>query len=109
MGSQALAELASNEKSAIVRIAAIRGLAAIDMKGAAARAAEILSSSNQLDDPGTIISAFLSRQDGGKALAAALKDKKLAPDRAALTKIAPYTSDEDTEEDHEGRYRKPDR
>jgi len=79
-----LAKLAEEEKSLAVRTAAIRGLAAMDLKGAAARAAEILSSNSTLDDPGSIISAFLARQDGGKTLAAALKDKKLASDRAKL-------------------------
>jgi len=79
-----LAKLAENEKSVAVRTAAIRGLAAMDLKGAAARAAEILSSNSPLDDPGSIISAFSARQDGGKTLAAALKDKKLTSDRAKL-------------------------
>jgi putative heme-binding domain-containing protein len=66
------------------RVAAIRGLAAIDLKKAAAAAAEVLSSKGAPADPGILIGAFLQRQDGGRTLAGALGGVKLTPDLAKL-------------------------
>jgi putative heme-binding domain-containing protein len=61
---------------------ALGGLAAVDLKAAAKRGAEMLAAGDP--EPGAILSAFLSREGGAKTLAGALKAKKLSSDTAKL-------------------------
>ena len=72
-----------------VRALAVIGLSAIDAKQAAAQAADYLTSilpgatTSDLSDP--VLAAFLRREGGADALAAALKEKKLPADVAKLS------------------------
>jgi glucose/arabinose dehydrogenase/HEAT repeat protein len=72
-----------------VRVAAIVGLSALDLKDAANRAAGLLSTAPAGTDPAAVIDGFLKRDGGGDALAAALASKKIAADlaMAALKRV----------------------
>jgi putative heme-binding domain-containing protein len=67
-----------------VRAAAIAGLAQIDLKDAAARAAKLLATGPADADPAPLLDAFLQREGGGEALAAAVQGQKLPADVAKL-------------------------
>jgi putative heme-binding domain-containing protein len=95
LAMQSLGELGGEQSAAVlgrfsgpdqraeVRASAIAALASIDIKDAAGRAAELLLSGK--GDPGPLLIAFLNREGGADALAAALKEKKVPPDTAKLS------------------------
>ena len=55
-----------------------------DLPSAAKRAAEVLASSGDGDDPRSLVNAFLARQGGSKTLAECLQTEKLPEDVAKL-------------------------
>jgi len=67
-----------------VRAGGVVGLTYIDVKEAAAQAADWMASAPAGTDAGPVLSAFLRKQGGADALAAALGPKTLAPDSAKL-------------------------
>ena len=100
-GIRALAELGGEQSAAFLRRFAqsdtpprlrsmvIEGLASLDLKAAAAEAADLLSKATgdpnpPNADPGAVLGTFLQREGGAEALAAALEGKKLPPDVAKL-------------------------
>jgi len=73
----------ANEPSSI-RLAAVAGLAKVDIARAAPRAAVVLSESTTRDNPAPLMEAFLNRKGGPDQLAAALESKKPPVDVAKL-------------------------
>ena len=67
------------ERSYEARVDAIVGLAALDLKDAAKRAAALLAAAPAGADPAALVAGFLQRDGGGDALAAALAKQRLAP------------------------------
>ena len=66
------------------RARAVAALAQIDLKDAAARAAKLLAGMPGDADPAAVLDAFLQREGGGEALAAAVEGVNLPPDAAKL-------------------------
>lgn len=66
------------------RAMALVGLSSIDVKDAAARAAELLADAPAEADPAALMTAFLQREGGAEALGEALAGKKVNPDVAKL-------------------------
>jgi putative heme-binding domain-containing protein len=81
-GNDALRKLSAAPTAMKIRQIAIGGLAAVNVKDAAPRAAEMLSEGPP--DPGIVLGGFLSRERGAASLAAALKNKTLPSDTAKL-------------------------
>jgi putative heme-binding domain-containing protein len=84
-----LRQLDNSQQPYAVRSMAVAALAQVDVKDAARRAAELLSQGPATDDPAQsdpskLFDAFLQREGGGEALAAALKGKKIPTDVAKL-------------------------
>ena len=73
----------ANEPSSI-RLAAVAGLAKVDIAPRRARAAVVLSESSTRDNPAPLMEAFLNRKGGPDQLAAALESKKPPVDVAKL-------------------------
>jgi putative heme-binding domain-containing protein len=67
-----------------IRASAVAALVGIDVNDAAKRAAALLGSAKPDADPSNLVAAFLQREGGGDALAAALQKTKLDPDVAKL-------------------------
>jgi putative heme-binding domain-containing protein len=67
-----------------IRATAIAGLATVDPKDAARRAADLLASAPADTDPADLLDAFLRREGGGEALASALAGKQVSQDVAKL-------------------------
>jgi putative heme-binding domain-containing protein len=92
----ALEELAGGDHPAAVRRLAVSALAALDLPGAARRAADLLSTTAAGDDPTEMVAAFLQRKGGPAALAAAVAGRKLPADVAKLAvRAARSTGQED--------------
>ncbi|MDB5296158.1 MAG: hypothetical protein JWO31_2141, partial [Phycisphaerales bacterium] len=83
-GTAALEKSAAPTQPPAVRAAAIAGLAGADLKAAATAAADFLTTAKAGEDPSAVLGAFLRREGGTAALAAALSGKKLPPDTAKL-------------------------
>jgi putative heme-binding domain-containing protein len=82
---QCLADLAASKLPYGVRADAAAGLAALDVKGAAALAADLLRRPvTAADDPSDLFTAFLQRAGGQAALASALGSTKPSPDAARV-------------------------
>ena len=79
-----LEELAKTGNSQATRLQAAVALATLDVKKAAARAADLLSTGPPAWNPAEVVTAFVQHKQGPEALAAALKDLKLTPDIAKL-------------------------
>jgi putative heme-binding domain-containing protein len=62
-----------------VRAATIVGLASLDLKDAAKRAADLLAAAPADADPSPLVAGFLQRDGGANALASALSPKRLPP------------------------------
>ncbi len=80
---ESLDRLAVLTEPASVRAAAISGLAKLDLPKAAKHSAELLTKVNEIE-LGTILAAILKRNEGADALAGALNQAKVSPDRAKL-------------------------
>jgi putative heme-binding domain-containing protein len=78
-------KLAAATSAPSVREGGVVGLTFVDVKAAAARAAEWLAGAPAGSDPGPVISAFLRKEGGPDALAAALSGKALSADAAKLS------------------------
>ena len=72
------------DRPAPARRAAVVALASLDVKAAAAKAAELLAGTPTIDDPAEVVAAFANRADGPAALAAALNGKTLPADVAKV-------------------------
>jgi putative heme-binding domain-containing protein len=83
--SQPLFEKLSGAENPAVRAGGVVGLTYVDVKEAAAKAADWMASAPAGTDPGPVLSAFLHKQGGADALAAALGPKTLSPDSAKLS------------------------
>ena len=84
-----LKQYAGKNTPAWQRALAIEGLASLDLKGAAAEAADLLSQPAANPDPpnadpGVVLDTFLRRDGGAAALAAALAGAKIPADTAKL-------------------------
>jgi putative heme-binding domain-containing protein len=94
----ALEELTSDDRTMSVRRLAVAALASLDLRGAARRAAELLSASAAGDDPAELVAAFLQRKGGPAALASAISGRTLPADVAKLAvRAARATGREDPE------------
>jgi putative heme-binding domain-containing protein len=83
-------ESLTNEKQPIeLRFAAVEALVPLDLKAAAEKAVDALSSSGAAN-PTELFNAFLQHTDGDKSLAAALQNHKISPDAAKLGMRAIY-------------------
>jgi putative heme-binding domain-containing protein len=78
----ALDRLAADKRPLEVRMKAVAGLAALDLAAAARRAADLLAASPAGADPSELLTAFVQRKNGTRALTAALDGKKLNADVA---------------------------
>src|SRR5207237_4430552 len=67
-----LRKLASPPRDEKVRRMGVTGLASLDLKDAATRAAELLTAGKSDEDPSPILAAFLGREGGPDALASAI-------------------------------------
>lgn len=65
-----------------VRMLAAAGLASLDLRMAAAAAAEVLTDATPQDDSDALLDSFLNRKQGAEELAAALAKQSLKPDVA---------------------------
>lgn len=81
---QTLTRLAQESELPEVRLAATQSLVAIDLKAAAAQAAQVLMTLPAGNDPRAMLETFLARQGGPEALAASLSGKELPADVAKL-------------------------
>jgi putative heme-binding domain-containing protein len=81
---QLLAKLAAEDEALPVREAAVTGLAALDVQAAASLAAGLLAAYPASADPTPLVEAFLTRQRGAAALAAAIEGAKIPGDVAKL-------------------------
>ena len=77
-----LKKLSSAPTPAKVRRIAIGGLAAVDVRSASRAAADLITSGD--DDPGAILSAVVTRENGVRALTSALSSAKIPRDTAKL-------------------------
>jgi putative heme-binding domain-containing protein len=84
-GQPLFEKLTGAENPPAVRAGGVVGLTYIDVKEAAAKAADWMASAPAGADPGPVLSAFLHKQGGADALAAALGAKTLSPDSAKLS------------------------
>ncbi len=80
---EVLQKLSEKTNAPSTRVIAVAGLAALDLKDAAGRAAEVLTSA-ETADPAPLLAAFTVRQGGSDALMAALASKKVPADTAKL-------------------------
>lgn len=81
-GRATIETLASASGPLSVRAGAIAALAGLDLNAAAKQAAASLAAAKPQDDPSPVLAAFLGRQGGPDALAAALGSVKLPPEVA---------------------------
>ena len=79
-----LTKYADASQPADVRSAAVGALATVDVKAAAAVAADMLTAGKPGEDPSPILAPFLKREGGVDALAVALQGKTISPDAAKL-------------------------
>jgi putative heme-binding domain-containing protein len=79
-----LAGLCAAEQKPEVRRLAVAALVALDLPGAATKAAEFLPSAKPEDELTDLFAAFIGRKGGAGVLAKALADKKLPADVAKL-------------------------
>lgn len=77
-----LRKLAAEPTDPKIRRAAVAALTQVDLRAAVADATALLLAGDS--DPGTLLSAFLSRDGGPAALSANLKGKPIPPDTAKL-------------------------
>ena len=77
-----LKKLSSAPTPTKLRRIAIGGLAAVDVRSASRAAAELLTSGD--DEPGAILSAIVTRENGVRALTTALSSTKIPRDTAKL-------------------------
>ncbi len=84
-GQALFLKLSAAENPSPVRAGGVVGLTYIDLKGAATQAADWLTSAPPGTEPGPVLAAFLHKQGGADALAAALESKTLSPDSAKLS------------------------
>jgi putative membrane-bound dehydrogenase-like protein len=82
--AELMRKLDAADRPFAVREMAIVGLSSLDVKDAAKHAAALLAALPVDAQPRDLISAFLQRESGGDALAAALANQKLSPDTAKL-------------------------
>ena len=80
-----LLKLAAKGQPIAVRMQAIAGLVAIDLALASEQAAMTLADSTATDRTNALLNAFLDRQGGSDALAAAIKKQKLTIDVAKMS------------------------
>ncbi len=91
-GSASIANLAADNLPEGTRLLAITALARLDLPGASARAAEILSKPADPDRKLVpLFRAFLDRQGGSEVLAKALRARSIPADSAKLALRAVYT------------------
>ena len=86
----AIEELARPENPPPVRFAAVGALARLDTAAAAPIAVELLAANEDVESVREMLSAFLSRQDGARALAEAFRSHPLKPDAARRALRAMY-------------------
>ena len=82
--TELLQKLSAAEKPLNVRYLAVSGLAQMDVKAAASRAAEVLAANPAGADPAVVFIAFLQRTGGAEILATELSNKKIPADVAKL-------------------------
>jgi putative heme-binding domain-containing protein len=89
-------QLDAPEHALNVRVAALVGLSALELKDAAQRAAALLAAAPADSDPAPLVAGFLQRDGGANALASALSSRRLAPPvaRAALRHVESTGRDE---------------
>ncbi|MBX7167650.1 MAG: HEAT repeat domain-containing protein [Pirellulales bacterium] len=80
----ALAALVDGQRAAEVQTAAVVGIAALDPGRAATLAVQLLQSAAGNVDLATLLNVFVRRNEGTKALLAALTEQQLPPDTAKL-------------------------
>jgi putative heme-binding domain-containing protein len=85
-----LESLDSDGRPTVVRALAVAALARHDLAAAADRAAALLAASSDADDLTPLVAAFVNRQGGPEALAAALARRHLAADPARRALRALY-------------------
>ncbi len=81
--TELLQKMSDKANPPATRVIAVAGLAAIDLKDAAARASDVLTGPGGAD-PAPLLAAFLARQGGSDALSGALASKKVPADTAKL-------------------------
>ncbi len=79
-----LGKLSAPGRPFAVRRMAVAALAAVDLKSAAGRAAEVLADAKADSDASKIFRSFLERKAGPAALAAALADRQIPADVAKI-------------------------
>jgi putative heme-binding domain-containing protein len=90
-GRTRIEALVAADQPAATRLLAVAALARLDVKAAAARAADVLPlAAPEGRDLTPLLAAFLNRQGGSEILAAALDRQKLSPDAAKLALRSVY-------------------
>jgi len=84
-GRKTIESLAGGDGPLAVRAPAISALAGLQIDAAAKHAADALAAAKPQDDPAPLLAAFLERQGGPEALAAAIASVKLPPEVAKAT------------------------
>jgi putative heme-binding domain-containing protein len=79
-----LEQLASSNQEPQTRLMALAALAGLDLKRAAAQAAEVLASDLKGADPALLFTSFLERRGGPAAIGAALAGRTLPADTAKI-------------------------